>query len=245
MFVDIPQDRHWGVTPTMRIVVAGVCLIAFLVKPSTPAFADGEGNDARLAAPIDFNIPSQTLGMALVAFGAKAGFDLYYNAALAEGRRSAAVTGKLAPTLALQRLLQGTGLLARMTGPSSLILVPAAPEAANSGEPALAGSGRFEPYFATIQGRISEALCHSRAAAIESKKILLRVWLADSGTIDQVELLGAGVNEAVGRSLSDAVRGLAIGTPPPEMPQPLTLVVFPPSATRQECRSSDALPAAN
>lgn len=245
MFVSAPRAWFWGVTPMARGFVAGICLIACL-GTSAPAFANGEGNSSFPAGAIDFNIPSQTLGMALVAFGAKAGFDLYYNAAFAEGRRSAAVTGKLAPTIALQMLLQGTGLVPRMTGPSSVILVPIPSEAAiPRGPVAVAGSGRFESYFAMVQARISETLCHNRAADPESTKTFLRVWLAASGKIDQVEVLGAGGNEASNRSLSDAVQGLAIGTPPPDMPQPVTLVVFPSSAARQECRSSDALPAAN
>jgi hypothetical protein len=244
MFFNVLRTWASGVTPMAQGLVAGVWLIAFL-GTSAPALAGGEGEGSLPAGSIDFNIPSQALGTALVAFGAKAGLDLYYNAAFAEGRRSAAVTGKLTPTLALKMLLRGTGLASRMTGPSSVILVPVPPEVAISRGPTVVGLDHFEPYFATIQARISETLCHNRAADPKSKKTFLRVWLAASGIIDQVEVLAAGMNGASDRSLSNAVRGLAVEPPPPDMPQPVTLVVLPPSTTRQDCRSSDALPGAN
>jgi hypothetical protein len=227
-----------------RHFVLGACLGTFvgttgLVPAALPA------SDSAAVRPMDFNIPAQPLGSALVAFGATAGLDLYYNAAFAEGRRSVAVIGKLTPAFALQRLLQGSGLVPRMTGSASVILVPSPHEAIVTNVPAAPAGGRYESYFATIQARINDALCRDGAAGQDSSETFLRLWLAASGVIDQVEVLGAAASKRENRFLANFVQGLMIGAPPPDMPQPVTLVVFPPSSLRQDCRSPDAPSGAN
>jgi hypothetical protein len=211
---------------------------------ATSALALDAGQSGGSVVPVDFEIPAQPLGSALIAFGATAGVDIYYNAANAEGRRSAAVEGKLIPTVALQKLLQGTGLVSRMTASDSAILVPAPRDAVVAKGP-VAAAGRYEPYFALVQARISDALCRDFANTEDDQEILLRVWLGASGVIDQVEVLGSHTDRTSSRGtnshgIADVVQGLAVDAPPPGMPQPVTLVVFPPSAARQSCRSLDA-----
>jgi hypothetical protein len=221
-------------------LVAAVVL-GLAVDAIPPALAAQDGNEGTLGAPTAFNIPAQPLGSALAAFGAATGLDLYYNAALAEGRRSKTVRGTLGPLSALQRLLQGTDLLPRMTGSRSFILVPALHEAALPALPAATAQGRYEPYFAAIQARISEALCRGPIAAAGGETFL-RLWLTASGTVGRAEVLGSGAD---GHAVAAALDGLAIGAPPPDMPQPVTLVIFPPSAAWQDCGEGDASRGAN
>jgi hypothetical protein len=228
---------------TLRFVLGAYLLVLFAA--SAPVLAAGPGGDSSLVAPIDFNIPAQSLGRALIAFGATAGLDFYYNAAFAEGRRSTTVIGKLRPVLALQKLLEGTELAPRMSAPGSVTLVPAAREVVVPRQSIVATSVRYEPYFATIQARVSGALCRNRITNQESDETFLRVWLGTSGVIEQVEVIGSDGDQANNQSLANAVQGLAIGSPPPDMPQPVMLVVFPPSAGRHDCRSSNASQKAN
>ena len=233
-----PQSWTSHAASTLRSGFVAYMFTVFVVS----AFASPTGQEDRPSPidPIDFNIPAQPLGGALVAFGATSGLDVYYNSAFAEGRRSATVRGKLTPVLALRELLEGTGLVPQITGPSSVILVPASREVVVPRRPVVAASTRYVHYFAMIQARISDALCRNAGTSQEGNETLMRVWLTASGTIDQVEVIGAAADQGKYRSLVSAVHGLAVGTPPADMPQPVTLVVFPPSEARHDCRASDA-----
>lgn len=62
------------------------------------------------AAPVAVNIPSQPLGNALVALGQQSGLQILYQSDLVNGLRAPAVQGEMEPTVALQRLLDGTGV---------------------------------------------------------------------------------------------------------------------------------------
>jgi hypothetical protein len=232
------NPRSWRVRSSMLRLLLAVSMLTF-PAPGSLLRAAGQMAGAS-SGEIDFNIPAQPLGAALVAFGSAAGIDFYYNAALAEGRHSTAVVGRLTPISALQEMLRGTGLAPRMQTPGTVILVPATREAAGAKGAVVASAAHFEPYFATIQARVSEVLCRRASAGEEGNEAFLRVWLAVSGVIEQVEVIGASADETSSRALTSAVQGLTVGAPPPDMPQPVTLVVFPPSAARQDCRSSDA-----
>lgn len=222
------QIGAWYGSPAVWRLVFALALVA--VAPGSAAAQDQ--NDARAGA-ITFDIPAQSLARALIAFGTATGIDLYYDAALADGRLSTAVTGTLPPRAALQQLLQGTGVVARVTAPETFILVPA-PREARAPAPA-----RYQGYFAAVQARVGDALCRGAgAAAAQSREALLRLWLTPAGTVDSVEVLGAASEDREGRGLADAMRGLAIGAPPADMPQPITVVVFPRSAARRDCSAA-------
>lgn len=77
--------------------------ILLCVAPLSAAWASGE--------PVrSFNIPATPLAGALDAFAKQSGLQLIYPPALAEGRRARAVSGRLAPSQALQRILADSGL---------------------------------------------------------------------------------------------------------------------------------------
>lgn len=79
------------------------------------------------AGTMNFDIAPQPLGSALTAFAAQTGLALSYGAAL-PNVNSAGAKGDMASAEALSRLLVGTGLTYRFTGPKAVILeqVPAA-----------------------------------------------------------------------------------------------------------------------
>jgi outer membrane receptor protein involved in Fe transport len=85
---------------------------------------------AQAEARHDFSIAPQPLRSALVEFGSQSGLQVSYPSELAGNLRSPGVSGQLTPTVALQRLLAGTGLSHRFTGPTTVTL-----EKAPAGEP--------------------------------------------------------------------------------------------------------------
>jgi outer-membrane receptor for ferric coprogen and ferric-rhodotorulic acid len=81
---------------------------------------------AQAAAPdaTRFDIEAQPLGTALAAFTARTGITLSYGSTL-PNVNSEAVKGEMAPAEALSRLLVGSGLTYRFTGPRAVVLEPA------------------------------------------------------------------------------------------------------------------------
>jgi hemoglobin/transferrin/lactoferrin receptor protein len=108
-----------------------VCFVAALVAAdgSSHAFAQAssgsgqvqvQGGDA--AAPRNFNIPAQPLGLALNAFGRQAGLQVTLSAATSRGLTSNAVNGTFTPEQALSLMLQNTGVTFRVTADRTAII---------------------------------------------------------------------------------------------------------------------------
>jgi outer membrane receptor protein involved in Fe transport len=98
---------------------------------STPAAAAGSG-------VVAVNIPAGSLDNALAAIAGQTHQQVLYTADLVEGRRAPALHGDFTPEDALNRLLEGTGITVRRTGPGVLVL-----EAPHSGPEATAAHGPF------------------------------------------------------------------------------------------------------
>lgn len=62
-----------------------------------------------------FDLPAQALGDALRAVAARAGWQLYADAALVNGLRAPALKGSMRPRAAIEHLLEGTGLTAHFS----------------------------------------------------------------------------------------------------------------------------------
>ncbi|GGF32216.1 hypothetical protein GCM10011611_43010 [Aliidongia dinghuensis] len=184
---------------------------------------------------VEFDIPAQPLSNALLAYGAATSLEVYYNAAVAQGRVSAAVAGTFTPDAALRMLLRGSGLTSQMTGPSALTVVPMTAAAPSPTADLSVSSGRYEGYFAAIQAGVADALCHGTDSSWANDGAIFRIWLTTSGVIDRADELVGSAHAASGRGFAGTIRGLAVGTPPPGMPQPITLAILPSSAGSQDC----------
>lgn len=219
--------------PVQASILTLLLVSSFVLIGSLPCLAQSSRSEAR----IDFDIPAQPLARALVAYGTATGLEIFYNAALADRQSSFEVAGSLTPTVALQTLLRGTGYVARITGPGAFTIVPAPREAALV-DPALDAAARrlYEPYFATVQAHISDALCRSAGSAVERTEILFQFWLEPSGVIARAEVVGDNGNPADDQTFAAIMRGVAVGAPPAGMPQPVNMVIFPPSRTSKGCR---------
>lgn len=174
-----------------------------------------------------FDIPSQPLAPALREYSKITGLEVFYDGSLAVGRRSAAVHGAFAPMRALQALLRGTGYVARTTEIADTVTIVSAPSVA----PLQAMFDRYQFYFATLQARVSETLCQDEEAAASGEEVRLRFWLDPSGMVSNAEMIGMDRDYGRQRAVASKIKGLRIGTaPPPGLPQPVTMIVYPPSA---------------
>ncbi|MEX5343032.1 TonB-dependent receptor [Pseudomonas sp. I2] len=100
---------------TLALLASGACSLPALAAEPTQASGPRMG-DYRFA------IAQQPLVSAINAFSQVTGWQVGFNAELAEGVSSPGVQGSLAPEAALKRLLQGTGLGYRKIGNGNVVL---------------------------------------------------------------------------------------------------------------------------
>lgn len=104
---------------------------------------------------VAFAIPAGSLSGALATFGEAADMQVVYPAELARGLSSPGVSGRMTPQDALDRLLAGSGLTWRFTGPATVTLI------ALTGGPDASGAVVLDPV--TVQGSRPSALESARA----------------------------------------------------------------------------------
>ncbi len=199
-------------------VLSPFAVCACLFQQSVAAYPD----DA-----VRFDMASQPITRALDQYSALTGREVFYDGALAAGRRSNPVRGELAPDAALRELLVGTGLTARATGAASFTLKVA---------PTRASTAAFQSYFATIQMKVSHALCTRAETRPADHDRLVRLWVATSGVIERAQLVNLSDEAAPASEVDPALlRGLPVGPPPPDMPQPVVMAILAgaPSACRE------------
>lgn len=209
----------------LRLRWVSLLLIAALVHT-----ASGNALHAQAASSggeLQFDIPSQPLAAALRAYGNVTGLEVFYDGSLSIGRRSAAVKGPFTPMSGLKALLRGTGYVARITEIANTVTIVNVPSAARL----RATFERYQPYFAVVQARLSETLCDIGESVSDGEEVTVRFWLEPSGVIAGAELPGAAGSDARRRAITARLQGLQIGKAPPVgLPQPLTMVIYPPSA---------------
>ncbi|MCC2644204.1 MAG: putative Ferric iron uptake protein [Nitrospira sp.] len=121
----------WG--EGLRKTMAAGCLVSFMTIPylQPPSHASTEAAQVSQTSTnqtaIEFNIPEQSLTSALNQFAVTTGLQVSYQADLAAGLTSSAVSGSRTPLEALQRLLAGTGLQFRFANEQTVTVERAAP----------------------------------------------------------------------------------------------------------------------
>ncbi|MDF2619185.1 MAG: TonB-dependent siderophore receptor [Xanthobacteraceae bacterium] len=81
---------------------------------------------------VSFSIPAQPLAGALSAFSRTTGWEVGYSSQIVRGKTSQALSGAMTPAQALEKLLAGSGLSIRFTGPTTAALVDPAVSAVDS-----------------------------------------------------------------------------------------------------------------
>jgi hypothetical protein len=187
--------------------------------------------------PVMFNIPSQPLADALVAYGAATGLEVYYDGTLALGKRSAAVEGSFTAAHGLEILLDGTGYWPRATARDTFTLI----SLQHAELPARVTQSQLrqhEQYFAALQAGITAALCDADAGY--QKQIIFSFWVTGAGAIYGAKILGSAYDASNSARIIERIDKINIGTSSPaEVPQPITMAVYPPSRNdRSECPPS-------
>lgn len=112
-------------------LMTSVALIAIL------QFGSGGAAKAQTASPstINFNIRSQDMGSALIAFAERAGLKLLMQTNTIAGKRSPALQGNLTREQALSQLLSGSNLSYRIQGTTLTVSDPSSGNAENISAP--------------------------------------------------------------------------------------------------------------
>jgi hypothetical protein len=209
---------------------------------SVPTGAAGEGQAFAQDRLVAFDIPAQSLASALEAYGAVTGIEVFYDAALAAGHRSAPVKGLFSAERGLEALLRGTQYLPRVTGAGTISVEPSPREMAAQDTDLRRSFHRYDDYFALLQARLSHALCDSDRATTGSGEIIFRFWLAPAGYVSHANLVASGGDPERDRTAVGAIEGLQIDEPPPlGLPQPITMAIFPPATgERSGCAARDS-----
>jgi len=96
------------------------CLGVAALAP--PADAQAPGAAQAKPAAFTFSIPKQPLSQALLRFSEQCGFQLFFDAPMAQGLSSNDLSGRYAPDEALKVMLEGTGLKFRFVRPGVFTL---------------------------------------------------------------------------------------------------------------------------
>ena len=122
-----PAHAKRGTAPGLaRLAGMLICSTMFVycgASAISPAHAQQGGQAAAQGTPVSMSIPAQSLGSAMDAFSRATGWQVGYSSAIDANLRTAAVSGTMTPRQALQRMLAGTGVGIRITGPRSAALV--------------------------------------------------------------------------------------------------------------------------
>lgn len=201
---------------------------------------------AGTADPQPFDIPAQPLGGALQAFGQVTQTHILYDSQLRGARRSSAVKGVYAPPAAMQALLAGTGLRAEYTAAGDVVLVPAAAASSAQGatspdepllslatlvvtppvlSPELADNHAERWYAAAVQAEIQRALRRDVTIRSGTYRVLARVWITASGTVQRLALAESTGDRDRDGAITQALIGLALGRPPQGLRQPLGILL--------------------
>ncbi|NPD17426.1 TonB-dependent receptor [Xinfangfangia sp. D13-10-4-6] len=104
----------------LRAILLGSTVLS-VVSVARPATAQEARSDAEVRA---FSVPAGSLASGLNNLAAQAGLQIMFDAGLAEGKTTAGIRGTMTPAAALDAILTGTGVQARFSGATQVLLSP-------------------------------------------------------------------------------------------------------------------------
>lgn len=180
---------------------------------------------------IRFDIPDQSLEVALRQYSQLAGVEVLYSATLVMRKRSQAIQGVYTRQEALDLLLRGTGLRARYAGATAITLTAIGSQEDGKlaidtirveAAPILIDRRRFTAYGERLLIEIADAIRQSPDAGRGDYQVTLKVWVGDDGAILRSILASSTRRDIQPSTIERAILGLGRGTPPPAgMPQPI------------------------
>lgn len=173
---------------------------------------------------VDFDIPAQPLDQALNSFGEASGLQIFYETAPTTGHLSKSVRGRFDRETALQLLLQGSDLAGRLIAPGTISIVPLGKEA----DASLVEMKRaVVRYYGVMQEDIMAALCRDALTRPATYRVVLQYWIAPSGQIARVKLIGSSGDPERDDAVVRAIRSVTFDVPFQNVPQPVTLAIEP------------------
>lgn len=189
--------------------------------------ASDQGFAGARADRFEFDIPAQSLKLALDAFSATTGLELVYDSSLTAPHWSSGLKGAFTADEGASHLLATSGLTARAVAPGAITIaaVPDRPSAAAARS--RPDSSRHAAYFAEIQDSFAKAFCHPSATAPDGLRALVRFRIGSSGALERLEMLGP-VEEPARQAMVEALGRVTLqGPPPTDLPQPVMLLILP------------------
>ena len=160
------------------------------------------------------------------------GLSVLHDSSLSVGKVSTTVKGRFTPGAALGLLVSGTGLDVRYTASDAFILVPG-PQ--GSAEPAATTTTRDATtpaqhrFYGGVQAGIEAAFCEDPITSPGSYRIALQLWIDPDGRLQRLQQLDSTGDPARDRRIAAHLQGLRFNPPPPEVKQPVTILVLPKS----------------
>lgn len=179
-----------------------------------------------------FEIPSQPLAQALSQFAGQTGLQMLYDAPLAAGRRSVAVSGTMNPRSGLALMLQGTGLSARFTQAGAVVIYASTTSAVTLNPltavaAPMVGRRPTDPVFITyadaVRRTIAEAVRTDDALTDAGYRLSIRLWVAANGVPDRAEILSGSGDASRDARFVERARATILPPPPEQLPQPMRI----------------------
>lgn len=214
--------------PVMNVAAPpGRCVLASLFKAMGASFMlalslTGHTQDGTRY----FDLPAQPLPLSLQAFSEQTGVSILVTSDRIKDKSASVVRGRFPPDQALDRLLDGTGLRRRRLGESGLTLVPVAGPK-NSGLATASTPSVPARYARSLQRSVLSGLCHRLPEQVGHLRLLVQVWTDPQGRVTEVHLPDHLDRSRHGETARAGFIGMMLPAPPPEMPQPLTLLLRP------------------
>jgi hypothetical protein len=159
-----------------------------------------------------------------------------YDSGLAEGRRSTAVRGVLMPDVAIRVLLEGTGLVVFNAGKAFTI----EPDARNGME---GFDVAKQPYLALVQRAVERLFCETPETRPGDYRAAVQFRIDPSGEVLSPALLSSTGDRQRDRMILELLNRLRIQRgPPPEMAQPISMIIAPRSPAQSgDCSFAETL----
>lgn len=192
------------------------------------------------SAPLDFDIPAQPLAAALRRYATHSNRPTLFRSEMVVGRTSSPVRGRHSPEAALRLLLEGTGLIVENVhgGPADALILKEAGAATKTARTGTGTEGVNTDYGAWVQARVWQALCADPRTAPGPYRSLLRFQVNAEGQVQHPRLLATtGDPDRDSAVLATLKRVRVDRSPPPDLGQPLTMIVLPrdPGSSAPRC----------
>jgi TonB family protein len=232
-----------GTLASIGVSTLAACLAIEGALMSSVVYAQNAGS----GEPVDmvrFDISPESLVVALHAYSRATGVAVMARTQWLDGLSSAPVNGDYSAREGLQRLLIGTGLQARFTGPDEAAVVPlttsdttAAPAPASSAtfafidasqiDGALEGAA-YNAYNAMVQTQLAGLLCASARTRPGDYRLVVQMRMGNTGTVLASKIVGSTGDALRDEAIEQAVKTLSVNASPPAgLPQPVTILLRP------------------